>query len=233
LRVAIDFKSQRPLPEAASCFTLDNDDMMFIMSQQDSSLKRGSIVGAHAAPVPTIHLDHFDTREVASIVGVDFGKLQNWLTRGLIQLNTELNPGRGQSREYTAYEVARIRLMKKLADAGVPLSTAFKITGALKRRWEETPGGHESYGSEPHLKSLLLVLSAAEWPVGYKASMVRTDDYVALWLVDERHNTDKPRGLRATLAELRDATVVVINMGAFLQETLSRLAQLLEARRKP
>jgi hypothetical protein len=207
--------------------------MMFIMSQQDSSLKCGSIVGVDAVPVPAIHLERFDTREVASVVGVDFGKLQNWLTRGLIQLNTELNPGRGQSREYTAYEVARIRLMKKLADAGVPLSTAFKITGALKRRWEEIPGGHESYGSEPHLKSLLLVLSAAEWPVGYKASMVRTDDYVALWLVDERHNTDKPRGLRATLAALGDATVVVINMGAFLQETLFRLAQLLEVRRRP
>lgn len=198
--------------------------------RRNLSLERGTIIGAEVYPVPAIHSELFDTRDVAAITGLDFGKLQNWLTRGLIQLNAELNPGRGQSRQYTAYEIARIRLMKKLADAGIPLSTAFKITEALKRLWLKTPGGHESYGSEPLLKSLLLVLLAADSPAGYRASMVRCDDYIAVWLVDEQRNADKPRGLRATLAALKDATVVVINMGAFLQETMSRLRQLLEAR---
>jgi hypothetical protein len=204
--------------------------MMYNMGRRNLSIERGTIIDAAVAPAPAVHSELFDTRDVAAIAGLDFGKLQNWLTRGLIQLNTELNPGRGQSRQYAAYEVARIRLMKKLADAGVPLSTAFKITDALKRLWLKTPGGHESYGSESLLKSLLLVLLAADWPAGHRASIVRCDDYLAVWLVDEQRNADKPSGLRATLAALRDATVVVINMGAFLQETLSRLAQLSEAR---
>lgn len=203
---------------------------MYNMRRRNLNIERGTIVSAPVPAVPAIHLQLFDTRDAASVAELDFGKLQNWLTRGLIQLNTELNPGRGQSRQYTAYEVARIRLMKKLADTGVPLSTAFRLTEALKRLWLKTPGGHESYGSELLLNSWLLVLSGADWPTGHRASMVRCDDYIAVWLVDEQRNADKPRGLRASLAALRGATVVVINMGAFLRETLSRLTQLLEAR---
>lgn len=189
-------------------------------------------VGTVLVSVPSIHSERFDTREVASVANVDVGKLQNWLTRGLIQLSTELNPGRGQSREYTAYEVARVGLMKKLADVGVPLSTAFKLTGALKRAWEKTPGGHELYGSQSHVNSWLLVLPAAEWPVGRRASMVRADDYTAVWLVDQHEYPDDHAGLRATLAELKDAAVVLINMGVFLQQTMSRLVGLSEAKRK-
>jgi len=202
---------------------------MIIMS---TGSEQGSIIGANTVTIPATHRERFDTREVAGIVGVDFGKLQNWLTRGLIQLKEELNPGRGQSRKYTAYEVARIRLMKKLADAGVPLSTAFKITTDLKVLWENIPGGHEAYGREPSLQSLLLVVLAADWPMGRKANMVRTDDYVAVWLVDEQRNADKSTGLRATIAALNDATLVLINLGAFLQEVFARLAQVLGARRK-
>src|SRR5215470_9525212 len=145
---------------------------------------------------PQLHSEGFDTKEVARVTEIDVGKLQNWLTRGAIQLKSELNPGRGQSREYTAYEVARIRLMKKLSDVGVPLSTAFKLTAALKKSWEQVPGGHEAYGSKPHVKSWLLVLPSAEWPSGRKASIVRNDDYALVWLVDQQHATESPRGLK-------------------------------------
>lgn len=177
-----------------------------------------------------IHSERFDTKEAASVAEVDFGKLQNWLTRGVIQLAGDLNPGRGQSREYAPYEVARIRLMKKLADVGVPLSTAFRLTDALKKAWEKVPGGHELYGNEPGLKSWLLVLPAKAWPVGRKASMVHADEYVAVWLVDQQRHPDNPTGMRATLAALDDAVVVVINMGTFLKETMSRLTRLVEDR---
>lgn len=178
--------------------------------------------------IPAIHEQRFDTKEVAFVAGVDVGKLQNWLTRGVIQLNCEQNPGRGQSRKYTPYEVVRIRLMKKLADVGVPLVTAFKLTAALKKAWEEVPGGHEVYGSEPQLKSWLLVLPKAAWPAGRRASMVGLDDYAAIWLVDQQQHPDDSKGLRATLAALDDTAVTVINMGAFLKETWSRLARMLE-----
>jgi hypothetical protein len=120
--------------------------------------------------------------------------------------------------------------MKKLVEVGVPLSTAFKLTDALKKTWEQVPGGHELYGSEPHLKSWLLILPAEAWPAGRKASMVRADDYAAVWLVDQQQYPDHPRGLKAALAALDDTAVVVINMGAFLKETMSRLARLLEDR---
>jgi len=180
--------------------------------------------------MPEIHAQRFDTREVATVAEVDIGKLQNWLTRGAIQLDGELNPGRGQSRQYAPYEVTRIRLMKKLADVGVPLSTAFKLSGALKNTWEQVPGGHELYGSELHLKSWLLVLPAAAWPSGRMASMVRADDYAVVWVVDDHRHPDSPRGLQVTLATLGDTALVVINMGAFLQETMSRLSQIVEGR---
>lgn len=182
--------------------------------------------GANSTAIPSIHTLRFDTKEVARVSGVDIGKLQNWLTRGVIQTESELNPGRGQSRAYSAYEVARIRLMKKLADTGVPLSIAFKLTSALKKAWEQVPGGHELYGTEIAIQSWLLVLSAAEWPTGRQASMVQADDYVAVWLVDTKQVPGSPTGLRATLAALGDAAVVVINLGAFLKETLTPLSAL-------
>ena len=196
------------------------------MTLNDSDSGRAQGLREHSTAVRSIHAERFDTKEVAKVSGIDVGKLQNWLTRGVIQTESELNPGRGQSRTYSAYEVARIRLMKKLADVGVPLATAFKLTGAIKKAWEQVPGGHELYGSEIELQSWLLVLPAAEWPAGRKASMVRADDYVVVWLVDEKKAPDKPMGLKATLAALADAVVVVINMGAFLKETLLRLTAL-------
>jgi hypothetical protein len=208
---------------------LTNDNhyvIIIVVTPYDSDSARGQAVETNSTAIRSIHTERFDTKEVAKVSGIDIGKLQNWLTRGVIQTESELNPGRGQSRAYSAYEVARIRLMKKLADAGVPLSTAFKLTGALKKAWERVPGGHELYGSEPELQSWLLVLPTAEWPAGRKASMVRADDYVVVWLVDEKKAPDKPMGLRATLAALADAVVVAINMGAFLKETLSRLTAL-------
>jgi DNA-binding transcriptional MerR regulator len=198
------------------------------MRRHDFDPGRSEVLEANSTAIRSIHTLRFDTKDVARVSGVDIGKLQNWLTRGVIQTESELNPGRGQSRAYSAYEVARIRLMKKLADTGVPLSTAFKLTSALKKAWEQVPGGHELYGLEPAIQSWLLVLPAAEWPTGRKASMVQTDDYVAVWLVDTKQVPDSPAGLRATLAALGDAAVVVINMGAFLKETLSPLSALRE-----
>jgi DNA-binding transcriptional MerR regulator len=196
------------------------------MKQHDPDSGRAQVLEANSNAIQSIHTQRFDTKEVARVSGVDIGKLQNWLTRGVIQTESELNPGRGQSRAYSAYEVARIRLMKKLADTGVPLSTAFKLTSALKKAWEQVPGGHELYGTELAIQSWLLVLSAAEWPTGRKASKVQADDYVAVWLVDTKQVPDSPTGLRATLAALGDAAVVVINLGAFLKETLSPLSAL-------
>src|SRR5260370_22225548 len=146
----------------------------------------GEQVSGQPATVPKIHSQGFDTRETALVAGVDVGKLQNWLTRGAIQLKGEQNPGRGQSRKYAPYEVARIRLMKKLADVGVPLSTAFKLTEPLKKAWEAAPSGHELWGSQPQLKSWLLVLPAAAWPAGRKANIVRADDYAVAWLADQQ-----------------------------------------------
>ena len=187
-------------------------------------------MSGHSALSPNIHSERFDTNEAARVAEIDVGKLQNWLTRGVIRLECEQNPGRGQSRQYTPYETARIRLIKKLADVGVPLSTAFDLTDAFKKAWKKVPGGHERYASEPGLKSWLLVVPAAAWPAGRRASMVCVGDYVAVWLVDQKQHPDDPRGLRATLATLGDAAVVLINMGVFLQETMTRLARLVEDR---
>lgn len=196
------------------------------MKPHDSDSEPGQALETNSATIRSIHTERFDTREVAKVSGIDIGKLQNWLTRGVIEMESELNPGRGQSRTYSAYEVARIRLTKKFADTGVPLSTAFTLTGALKKAWEQVPGGHELYGTEIKFQSWLLVLQAAEWPAGRKASTVQADDYMVVWLVDEKNAPDKPMGLRATLTALADTAVVAINMGTFLKETLSRLSAL-------
>jgi DNA-binding transcriptional MerR regulator len=187
-------------------------------------------VTAPITPPAGIHSETFDTRETAQVAGVDVGKLQNWLTRGVILLAKEQNPGRGQSRKYTAYEVARIRLMRKIADSGVPLSTAFKLTDALKKAWEQVPGGHENYGRELHLTSWLLVLTETEWPTDRKQNLVRADNYVGVWLVDQKGKPEVDRALLPTLAALDDAPVIAINMGRMLHKTMLGLQRVVEKR---
>src|SRR5579862_5479514 len=186
----------------------------------------GEIAGTESTVTPAIHSRSFRTVDAAAVVGISVGKLQNWLTRGAIQLEGAQSPGRGQSRDYSAYEVARIALMKKLSDCGVPLGTAFKITAALKDAWEQAVGGHELYGTEPDLQSWLIVARADEWPSGRKGSLVRADAHVAVWIVDQISKPDAERGLRETLLALAGAPVIVVNMGKVLHDTITKLGQL-------
>ena len=183
----------------------------------------GEIVGTESAVTPSIHSRSFRTLDAAAVVGISAGKLQNWLTRGAIQLEGTQNPGRGQSRDYSAYEVARIALMKKLSDCGVPLGTAFKITSVLKEGWERVVGGHEQYGTEPDLQSWIIVVQANDWPAGRKGSLVPADAHIAVWLVDQISKPDADRGLRETLLALKDVPAVIVNMGRALHDTITKL----------
>jgi hypothetical protein len=185
----------------------------------------GELIGAEQAVAPAIHFRQFSTKDAAAVVGVSVGKLQNWLTRGAVQLEGELNPGRGQSRTYTAYEIARIALMKKLSECGVPLETAFKITSKLKQSWKQVVGGHEQYGLEPSLESWLVVVHAVNWPPGRKGSLLRADGYVAAWIVDESRKPDAEQGLMATLLALGAAQAIVVNMGKVLHDTIAELGR--------
>jgi hypothetical protein len=186
----------------------------------------GELVGAEQAAIPAIHTRKFSTKDAAVAIGVSVGKLQNWLTRGAVQLEGTQNPGRGQSRNYTAYEVARIALMKKLSECGVPLETAFKITSAMKESWERVAGGHEQYGEELGLQSWLVVVLTRDWPSGRKGSIVRADAYTAVWTVDEIGKPDSETGLMATLLALGSAPAVVVNMGKVLHDTITELGKL-------
>jgi DNA-binding transcriptional MerR regulator len=185
----------------------------------------GELVGAEQAAIPAIHTRKFSTKDAARVVGISVGKLQNWLTRGAIQLEGEQNPGRGQSRSYSAYEIARIALMKKLSDCGVPLETAFKITAKLKDSWKQAPGGHEQYAKERSLQSWLVVVLAADWPPGQKGSLLRADTYVVDWIVDDSGKPDSEKGLMATLLALGATPSIVVNLGKVLDDTITALGR--------
>jgi DNA-binding transcriptional MerR regulator len=191
------------------------------MNPQDEEV--GELLGPESVATPAIHFRSFSTREAAAVVGISVGKLQNWLTRGAIQLEGAQNPGRGQSRNYSAYEVARIALMKRLSEYGVPLETSFKITSALKSAWTEVAGGHEAYGTEPDLQSWLVVLLTSDWPAELKRSSVRANDHIAVWIVDQITKPDPSTGLTATLRALNSAPAIIVNMGKILHETVSKL----------
>jgi hypothetical protein len=187
----------------------------------------GELIGAEQAVIPAIHTREFSTKNAAAVVGISLGKIQNWLTRGAIQLEGEQNPGRGQSRNYTAYEIARISLMKKLSDCGLPLETSFKITAKLKDAWKQVVGGHEKYGGpEPSLQSWIVVVLASDWPSGWKGSLLRADGYVADWIVEEIGKPNSEKGLTATLLALRAAPAIVVNMGKVLHDTITELGRL-------
>jgi hypothetical protein len=187
--------------------------------------KTGELIGAEQAYIPAIHSRKFSTKDAAAAVGISVGKLQNWLTRGAVQLEGEQNPGRGQSRNYTAYEIARISLMKKLSDCGIPLETSFKITAKLKDSWKQVVGGHELYGKEPGLQSWLVVVHTNAWPAGRKGSLLRADGYVADWIVDEVSKPDYEKGLTATLLALGGAPAIVVNMGRVLDDAIIELGK--------
>ena len=197
----------------------------------NSNDETGELLGAEHVSIPAIHFRKFGTKETASVVGISAGKLQNWLTRGAIQLEGEQNPGRGQYRNYTAYEIARIALMKKLSECGVPLETSFKITSAMKGIWERVLGGHELYGgAEPSLQSWLVVALTRDWPQELKRSIVQCDAHTAVWIIDQIDKPDSDTGLGATLLTLGATPAIVVNMGAVLNRTIAELEGLSGAR---
>jgi len=186
----------------------------------------GELIGAEQSAIPAIHSRKFSTKDAAVVVGISLGKLQNWLTRGGIQLEGTQNPGRGQSRTYSAYEIARIAWMKKLSECGVPLDTAFKISSAMKEAWTQHVGGHERYAREPELQSWLVVAHTSDWPSDRKGSIVQFDAHTAAWIVDELDKPDSETGLVATLLALGAAPAVVVNMGKVLDDTITALGRL-------
>ncbi len=176
----------------------------------------------------------FSSEEVMAVAGINDSTLQNWLARGQLNLEQQ-NPGRGKPRQYTVYEVARIRFIKKLVDLAFPLTPAFKITAALKRLWQAVPGGHEAYADEVNLASWLFVAQAEAWDMRRRTvrfpldhSPVRADGYVAIWAME--HVGSPNRGMRDAINFFGDAAVIVVNMGTLLKQTLSLLEQHLVAR---
>lgn len=179
-------------------------------------------------PWPSVHDVRFSTDEVIKVVGINEGTLQNWLARGRLNL-TQQNPGRGKPRQYTAYEVARIRFIKKLVDVGFPLAPAFKITAALKKLWDLGPGSHEAYAGEIQLASWILIVAADVWkaregtakfPLDY--SRIVADEFVAIWAV-EILVTPRPARLWDAIKFFDCDAVIVINMGSLLAQTTSML----------
>jgi hypothetical protein len=174
----------------------------------------------------------FNSEDVKVVAGINEATLQNWLARGQLNLEQQ-NPGRGKARQYTAYEVARIRFVKRLVDLGFPLVPAFKITAALKKLWEATPGGHEAYGRESNLASWLLIAEAGVWTAHRRSSRfpldhspVQADDFVAIWAVEMTGSTSH-RTIRDAINFFGDAAVVVVNMGVLLEQTVSHLRSIL------
>ncbi len=169
----------------------------------------------------------FNSDDAKVVAGINEVTLQNWLSRGRLKLGQQ-NPGRGKSRQYTAYEVARIRFLKRFADLGLPLKPAFKITAALKKLWEATPGGHESYGREPNIVSWILIARAELWdrqvaigPFPLDHSPVKTDGYVAIWAAEIIGNTK--RSIREAINFFGGGPLIVVNMGVLLDETVAHL----------
>lgn len=176
----------------------------------------------------TIYEARFKSEEVMAVAGISNMTLQNWLARGDLNLKQQ-NPGRGKPRQYTVYEVARICLVKKLVDLAFPLAPAFKITAALKRSWEDTPGGHEAYARERNLASWLLLVEAGAWDTRRRTarfplhhSAVRADGYVAIWAA-EIIGSSQGGSIRDAINFFVDAAVIVMNMAVFLQQTVSLL----------
>jgi hypothetical protein len=176
----------------------------------------------------------FNSEDVKAVAGINEVTLQNWLARGRLKL-AQQNPGRGKPRQYTAYEVARIRFLKRFADLGLPLKPAFKITAALKKLWEATPGGHESYGRERNKVSWVLIAHSELWnrqvaigrfPLDH--SPVETDGYVAIWAAEIVG--DAKRSLREAINFFAGGPLIVVNMGVLLDQTVLFLEQRLKER---
>jgi len=169
----------------------------------------------------------FSSEDVKVVAGINEVTLQNWLARGSLKLAHQ-NPGRGNARQYTLYEVARIRFLKRFADLGLPLKPAFKITAALKKLWEATPGGHEAYGREQTTVSWILIARSELWngrttigrfPLDH--SSVETDGYVAIWATEIVKNSK--RNLRAAIDFFDGGPLIIVNMGVLLDQTVSLL----------
>ncbi|TIR54876.1 MAG: hypothetical protein E5X28_09240, partial [Mesorhizobium sp.] len=93
-------------------------------------------------------MDHLNTPkftqpDVLKLTRVKPTALQNWTNRKAIELAVQ-NPGYGKPRLYTALDVVKIAIMRRLADLRVDLSVAKEIAEATAMivagpRFDDTP----------------------------------------------------------------------------------------------
>jgi len=75
----------------------------------------------------------FQNADVLKATGVSLGTLQTWLNRGLIKPSSDLTPGTGQRRMYSAADVLRVALMAELVGFGLKPSAAAFVLDIVER----------------------------------------------------------------------------------------------------
>ena len=174
----------------------------------------------------------FSREDLLKVAGVTAKTLQNWIARGVIAVE-EASPGRGRAREFTAFEVARIRLAKKLVGANVPVVAAFGISEAFKKLWDAAPGATDS---EPNFADWLIAIPAEEWTSERKRAVMATRDVAELPAYDlvfiwKKTRLDDPkRGILPVLAAVSDAAPVMLQVSSVLDDAMFQLKSRMRAR---
>lgn len=93
----------------------------------------------------------FDSSYVVRFLGITESALHAWIARGVVQL-PQGTPGTGRAREYSDVDIARLTLMKALADEGIDLALAFKLTEITETVWgQESEHLHPKTTVRPRL----------------------------------------------------------------------------------
>ncbi len=86
--------------------------------------------------------------DVLEVTGLTKAQLLNWLSRNLVVLSTEHNPGHGRRRLYTGRDVLMICVAQKLSEIGLPIILVQNLSKSVAQRAEQlttASGGLRGY----------------------------------------------------------------------------------------
>jgi hypothetical protein len=172
-----------------------------------------------------------NTAETSRVAGSATAEIDRLLTRGDIRLGADEvgapAPGRGRSRMFTVFQVAQIRLTKRLMTPN-SLAVASKIAEAARKFWEQ-PGGTES---EEGYSRWLILAPIEGWKDDFWAKRVQVIHGVGVALVMHRDQAPSARdGRNAAIAAIEpDFPVMTLNLDKFIQSTLAEIKSIIQER---
>lgn len=190
----------------------------------------GSIIGKSEALPVAIDMSgaRFNIQETAALLGVTESTLNQRCARGNVRFGGGEKPGRGVARLFSPAQVADLSLANVLMEIGLPISSAFAISEAVRKFWEKGSWSADS-GSAHRFSRWLVIAPLARWSEEWLSRVQQVEDIGVTLSMYDLQNPEAKFGFNAARAAA-GPMYMVVNIDTVLQQILVRMEQAVRSR---